>query len=360
MISRVFDAILYGGVGKEWYQTVKPDIVKTNRRMVSRLSLVASIVITMMFLSSCVIPGLYSSRIVYAFGAVISCVICLLSHTVSGRCSRCVAITVYMSLETYLTYGIFIGVFTRPDHQAVTFMVMLALMSLIFIDRPVYINIVLAVNIAVFCVLAHFYKPADIVSVDILDAIVFGVLSMIVGTIIICGKIEMLVSRYKLRVLSEADQLTGLYNRNRYEGQLRYYSSLFTDSLCCIYIDANGLHELNNTKGHQCGDAMLIAISQAIKVQFGTEDAYRTGGDEFVIFAKNVSQADISEKLKRIRTGLEHLDYHVAIGYAYCAGLDPAMLDLPKLIKTAEARMYDDKKEYYKSVGKPSRACLGV
>lgn len=352
IISKMWNAVLYGGVGAEWYRTVRSDIVKTNRIMVSRLSWVASIVLTSMFFLVCVIPELTSTRIVYGAGAIISIVICILSHTICKKWPAFVAPIVYLSLESYLAYGIFIGVFTRPDQQTVTFMVMLVLMSLVFIDKPIYIHAILVSNVVTFCILIQAFKPAEIVSVDMVDAIVFGMLGMIIGTIIICMKLDSFVNRYKLRLLSESDQLTGLYNRNRYEGKLRHYAQLSGESLCCIYIDANGLHELNNTKGHQYGDAMLISIASAIQDEFGGEDAYRTGGDEFVVFVQNLPQLEVAVKIEHLRQSLAEDGYFVAIGYAHCAGISPSTLDLPHLIKTAETRMYGDKQAYYKKTGK--------
>ena len=35
--------------------------------------------------------------------------------------------------------------------------------------------------------------------------------------------------------------------------------------LCCIFVDVNGLHELNNTQGHQTGDRMLQEVARQIR-----------------------------------------------------------------------------------------------
>lgn len=44
-------------------------------------------------------------------------------------------------------------------------------------------------------------------------------------------------------------------------------------SLCCLYIDVNGLHELNNTLGHAAGAAMLIYLGNSLKLLFEHQDS---------------------------------------------------------------------------------------
>ena len=82
--------------------------------------------------------------------------------------------------------------------------------------------------------------------------------------------------------------LTGLNNRNCYEWMIQTYPNMCKSSLSCIYIDVNGLHELNNTQGHKAGDDMLSYIAQVTQKYFGMQNAYRIGGDEFCVLLKSV------------------------------------------------------------------------
>ena len=65
--------------------------------------------------------------------------------------------------------------------------------------------------------------------------------------------------------LGEGDTLTGLYNRNRYEIDLPNLAAKCQDSLGCVFVDVNGLHELNNSQGHEAGDQMLRSVSDATR-----------------------------------------------------------------------------------------------
>lgn len=109
------------------------------------------------------------------------------------------------------------------------------------------------------------------------------------------------------------DALTGLRNRNCYENSLDRYAENAAESLCCLYIDANGLHELNNTLGHAAGDAMLICIDDSLRMYFQPEDSYRIGGDEFVAFCANCSKEELKQRIDHFNERMVSFGYHVSI-----------------------------------------------
>lgn len=146
------------------------------------------------------------------------------------------------------------------------------------------------------------------------------------------------------------DVLTGLQNRNRYEAFCQTLDDKVRE-FTCIYIDANGLHEINNTRGHLAGDQMLRYIADTLKVAFGEEMVYRIGGDEFVVFQRRRSLHDIEKDMQRVHSEIERNDYHVSAGI--CAS--DTMMSVNEMIKTAEKRMYEAKQKYYESIGKQVR-----
>lgn len=140
------------------------------------------------------------------------------------------------------------------------------------------------------------------------------------------------------------DALTGMKNRNSYENALDEYRSTAGERFCCSYIDVNGLHELNNQKGHKAGDAMLCSVAQQICAVFGSEHAYRIGGDEFVAFSLEETAAGLAEKETRLRSQVEAGGYHISVG---SAGWQGGEHNLDELIARAEGAMYEDKRAFY-------------
>ena len=112
------------------------------------------------------------------------------------------------------------------------------------------------------------------------------------------------------------DALTGLPNRNRYEKFCRLIGNK-TNELSCIYIDANGLHEINNTRGHLAGDQMLRFIADTLKVEFGENNVYRIGGDEFVVFQKKKLKIELELILQRVHGEIGRNNYHISSGLGF-------------------------------------------
>lgn len=150
----------------------------------------------------------------------------------------------------------------------------------------------------------------------------------------------------ELQEQGDRDALTELYNRNRYERDLIPIAAEYQSSLTCVYIDVNGLHEMNNTSGHASGDQMLQSVAEGIRSYFDTQYAYRTGGDEFILFLPGAQESDVTAQCQRLTAFLAERDYHISVGIQYEAQV-PSLPSLQELIKKAESKMYAEKKRYY-------------
>lgn len=150
------------------------------------------------------------------------------------------------------------------------------------------------------------------------------------------------------RKMGEIDVLTGLLNRNRFERDISFYQQLQGRSLACIYLDANGLHELNNEKGHAAGDEMLKNIAGEIKREFGEETTYRIGGDEFLIFVTGKTREEVLEMAAKVQQAAREKGYDVSVGVQWTE----KVASVSRLMKEAERQMYADKERYYRERGK--------
>lgn len=154
--------------------------------------------------------------------------------------------------------------------------------------------------------------------------------------------------------LSHYDLLTGALNRNAFIETTTNFDPAGCTSVGVIYIDVNGMKEINDKYGHHQGDTILIQTAKDVSAIFDFNNLYRIGGDEFVVIDVNHSEAEFSDKVNQLR----HLyrdqkleNYKIAIGA--CWSVDPAELKL--LLLRADSKMYSDKKDYYYSKEKPKR-----
>ncbi len=140
--------------------------------------------------------------------------------------------------------------------------------------------------------------------------------------------------------MATTDLLTNLKNRNAYEQTLARYEADLPARLSCVYADANGLHELNNSQGHAAGDKMLQTVAEVFTRYFGPENVYRIGGDEFLVFVE-MELNKVSEKTLEAKEKVKEAGYHVSVGTA--SGED----SVTSMVKAAELKMYEDKKQFY-------------
>ncbi len=152
-----------------------------------------------------------------------------------------------------------------------------------------------------------------------------------------------------IRNLGTMDYMTHVKNRNSYETELSHYASQDSDSLWCMYVDANGLHEINNTQGHKAGDLMLCAVAGVLKKKFGKDHTYRIGGDEFLTFALNSSDAELAMLKEEITRSLAAKSYHVSIGFKGIEKNAAGVFEVERLVADAESLMYCDKKKFYEN-----------
>jgi len=170
------------------------------------------------------------------------------------------------------------------------------------------------------------------------------------------------------RRLAEAaatDPLTGLANRRAFNDAIETRFSecqRYGNDLALIVIDLDGFKQLNDTLGHQEGDALLIEAATALRVNCRRSDiAGRFGGDEFVLLMPQTDQVHACEVADRVRHQFDQLcDRHFRqTGYdgrlTMSMGLTTLRAGLPdspeQMIAQADHAMYAAKNSPPQLVG---------
>ena len=149
----------------------------------------------------------------------------------------------------------------------------------------------------------------------------------------------------ELRHVGCTDMLTGLKNRNEYMWKLNELKKKKLHSLGVIFIDMNGLKQMNDTKGHEYGDAMIRKTAECI-IKYTSDNAYRIGGDEFIALWEEITREEFDdkvEKLKREFAGIK--EYTISMGHI----LEEGEIDIQQQVKKADASMYEAKQAYYQN-----------
>jgi diguanylate cyclase (GGDEF)-like protein/PAS domain S-box-containing protein len=111
-------------------------------------------------------------------------------------------------------------------------------------------------------------------------------------------------SRQRMEFLATHDDLTKLPNRNLFNDHLRFAlarSARADNRLALLFVDLDDFKIINDTLGHEEGDALLTQVGTRLKGCAREEDIVaRLGGDEFVVLLEIEHRDEASLMAKRI------------------------------------------------------------
>ncbi len=143
----------------------------------------------------------------------------------------------------------------------------------------------------------------------------------------------------------EMDALTGFKTRKAYYHDIEMIEQEEEKSqqpVGVVFMDINGLKEINDNFGHKAGDELIASIAKNVSEVFPDAGKYRFGGDEFVLLSFEESRARFENKLDQL-VELWEEDYSAAVGSIWLEHAE----DLEKNVAIADKRMYLDKSRHY-------------
>jgi diguanylate cyclase (GGDEF)-like protein len=174
-------------------------------------------------------------------------------------------------------------------------------------------------------------------------------LSLLVS--ITASSFALLSAELKHRDAAVLDPLTGLLNRQALETrvvELEQQARLTEDSVCFVACDLDGFKRINDTHGHDRGDAVLQATAYEMRKSLRSfELIYRLGGEEFLVVLPGIGLEEGTEVAERLRESVAHgrpggLELTMSVGVSAAAG-EQASYD--RLLKAADEALYRAKRE---------------
>jgi diguanylate cyclase (GGDEF)-like protein len=163
------------------------------------------------------------------------------------------------------------------------------------------------------------------------------------------SRVELEASRAQAQHLAFHDSLTGLPNRALFEDRLDHALTRREAHLAVVLLDLDRFKNVNDTLGHQAGDALIRELGVRLAGLIREADTIsRLGGDEFGILIEQCKPADLHRLAKRILNEMQRpfsiignqLHISVSIGIAMSADGE---LDRLELVRKADIALYNAK-----------------
>ncbi|GHT46402.1 hypothetical protein AGMMS49936_05270 [Endomicrobiia bacterium] len=194
-----------------------------------------------------------------------------------------------------IAFGIYIGVITQPEKQAVNFMVFLICTQIIFVADPLLGLVINAAVLLVFSSITFRVKDLSHWQIDMVNALfasVGGIIFnwymsyVVVKEMLTARRLE--EERNRFEVESIRDDLTGLSNHRDFFQRLDLYIAAarrVRQTLCIIMMDVDHFKAYNDFYGHLKGDQVLKAIGGVLSRLTMEEKVFtaRVGGEEFIV-----------------------------------------------------------------------------
>lgn len=187
-----------------------------------------------------------------------------------------------------------------------------------------------------------------------MQSILIGTLVLAVMLIVInvLARTREVESRKKLEDKAELDLLTGLNNKVSTETKITQHLQKYPSEQGMLFVlDIDNFKKINDTMGHAFGDEVLRTIGKQISSEFRVTDILgRTGGDEFMIYLKNIKDDAIARKeARKIEEFFKNFRAGEYVKYSATASIGVAMFpqdaqDFEALYKAADKALYQAKR----------------
>ncbi len=151
------------------------------------------------------------------------------------------------------------------------------------------------------------------------------------------------------------DPLTGVYNRSGFYKSataLMEHSKNKKENIGIFFFDIDRLKQVNDKFGHDEGDFLIRAVSETILLSCREDHILmRYGGDEFVLLACSQDETTVKSFLENLQENFKAMNqkvnkpYEISVSTGYTLTFAESDFSLPELIRKADEKMYQKKKQ---------------
>ncbi|MCR4651695.1 MAG: GGDEF domain-containing protein [Lachnospiraceae bacterium] len=183
-------------------------------------------------------------------------------------------------------------------------------------------------------------------------AIAIGMVILLICTISLISKFRFNEQNKNLANKADTDLLTEVNNKMATERKIQQYIDENPDTQCLMFMfDVDNFKKINDTMGHAFGDEVLSTLGHQLQNEFRATDIVgRLGGDEFMVFLKNIrSDEQLEKEGTRINNFFHHFKAGDYVKYSATASIGAAVYprdgaSFHELYLAADKALYEAKR----------------
>lgn len=211
-LHKIVQYLFYANISPEEYKEILPNIHEHNRGKLIAFSSIGSIFFFIMAVISVFMEGYNPVRCAYVWSLGAFLVILAATYFQAEKNPIVLKAGIYAFEAILFLFGIYSSNYVYSHNSATAYIAFVLTVPVLFVARPMKkIGIILFFNL-LFAITAAGQKSAEIFPVDIINAMVFGGISIIAAAYIMGIYFDYFVTKRQLAVMAEMDALTGLRN----------------------------------------------------------------------------------------------------------------------------------------------------
>ena len=373
MKNKIRGILLFDTSSVERLQNVRSQILADNRRFAIIWSVVQFIYGTYSYVMSFFNESYERCRYVYVAIMVISVLAFLFAEIVAQKKPLLVYISMFLNDVSLFGSGLFIAwILLRVGTGTIMIFAAAILVPILFVNNTLLNIITAVIDIVVAVFLMRNGLSSEMYGWVISNLIIFSSMGVSIGHFINKARFERHVFAESAVQLAESnaklaelrtkfayfDQMTGLMNRRAYSEKIEKFSNEMPERCCIVAADVNGLKRTNDTFGHEAGDELIVGAAECLRGSFpGVDTIYRFGGDEFSVIT-DMTEEEVKKCLVEFEKKCADWkgDYINGISVSYGIASAEEFSDMDSVLKAADKRMYEFKRDYYMSSGHDRRS----
>ena len=349
LLRKIRNYYFYCGIEKDEYNDLKKEAYISNFIVWRVLHFLMAAAFGVLVFCS-LFNDIMKPNLPYYLGLFVYSIIAIGMFFVLKKDSLAAQLLIYLSISALFLFGALITQ-NKPDSNATTFIVLLLVTPMFMIDKPFFMTIELCTASIIFTIWMHSVKPHDVWMFDTINVISFTILGIFLNIIANSIRIREFVLTKTINIQKDTDEMTGLKNKAALTREINEFLVNDSNNRGTLFVlDVDHFKSINDNYGHDIGDSVIIQIGRFLAEMFNHgETTGRFGGDEFIIFLKNVDNRDIARMIGYdIVNGVkEHVELPdkdqkviVSVGIAIYSGIEK---NYSGIFKKADIALYEAK-----------------